>query len=446
MSLNQEQFAELSNMLVQQFDDEGKELDLVVKHNLGSGLFVDYAARDKFRNVVDQLLTTTERKGSTVKLFQGVSRVRRDNESVKAIIARHLPQATLEVSDIARQVAAAAQSVRAVRNCLKIGDVHALVAASRNDLERLASDLDLLARYKTLHDCLHTLQIQFLRLIDSTARKLETDPSASDALIVYLDQLQTKADDAQIAAQGLPDTPGERDEQMGWVLKLAKIIDTLRSAVIDVNGNAAVACVYRLKSVLRAQPSRLGDLIVITARRTPIASLVGTLERVAGASADEGGQGRDLANGIEALQRLIPEQMGLVTQHSEWQKIADFLWQADELLHQRGPEAFEGFQYVWQDLATMTSEIAVSDPASDWAVALTRDAASLERQLPQPPETAISEQAKRCFGMFMSRATNRFYRVDKALHAQCSEIIKLGQPLRRLLEDISDDGHWRGNP
>jgi hypothetical protein len=445
MSLNQEQFAELSNMLVQHFDDDGEELDRVVKYNLGSGLFVDYAARDKFRNVVDQLLTKTEQKGSTVKLFEGVLKVRRDNPDVKAVIVRNLPQVKLEVPNIAREVAAAAQGVQAVRKCLKLGEVHTLVAASRQDLERLASDLDLLARYKTLHDCLHTLQIQFLRLLESTARKLQTDPSASDALIVYVDQLQTKADDAETAAQGLPDTPGERDEQMVWVLKLAKIIDTLRNAVIDVDGNSAVACVFRLKSILRAQPSRLGDLIVITARRTPIASLVRTIERVATASACEEGQARDLANGISALQRLIPDQMGLVAQHSEWQKIADFLWQADELLHQGGPDAFEGFQYVWQDLATMTREIVVSDPASDWAVALTKDVVGFEQQLPTPPSTVMSDQAKRYFGMFMSRANNRFYRVDKALHTQCSEIIKLGQPLRRLLEDIADDGHWRGD-
>jgi hypothetical protein len=441
MPLNSEQFEELSDLLVQHFDDEGKDLDRVVKYNLGSGLFVDYAAHDKFRNVVEQLLTKTEQKGSTVKLFEGVLRVLPDPDG-RAIIARILPQATLAAPETVKQVAAAAQGVKAIRARLGIAAVHALVATLRNDLERLASDLDLLARYKALHDCLHTLQIQFLRQIDSAARKLETDPSsASEALLEYLSQLQTKSVDAQEAAQGLPDTPGERDEQMGWVLKLAAIIDGLRAAVEEVDGHAAVASVYKLKFILRQQPSRLGELIVITARRTPITHLVETLQRVAEASVGEDGQARDLTNGIAALQRFIPDQMGLVAQHSEWQKIADFLWQADELLHQGSDELLEGFQFVWQDLASMVREITSSDPAADWAIALNRYAAAFERAFPMPPSAAVSDQARLCFGMFMNEANKRFYWVDKALHAQCDEIIKLGQPLRGLLEEIPDDGH-----
>jgi hypothetical protein len=193
--------------------------------------------------------------------------------------------------------------------------------------------------------------------------------------------------------------------------------------------------------MLRAQPPRLGELIVITARRMPIARLVETLQQAAGASICEDGHAQDLAGGIAALQRLIPDQMGLVSQHSEWQKIADFLWQADELLHQGSAEALEGFQYVWQDLTAMVKEIAVSDPASDWAIALNRDAAAFENAFPMRQGTAVSDQARRCFGMFLNGANNRFYRVDKALHALCDEIVKLGQPLRALLEEVPDDGH-----
>jgi hypothetical protein len=184
MSLNSEQLAELGELLVQQFDDEGKELDKVVKYNLGSGLFVDYAARGKFRMVVDQLLEKTEQKGSTVKLFEGVIRVRSDNAEVRAAIARDLPQALLAAPETARQVADVAMGVKAVHARLGIAAVHDLILTSSNDLERLVADLDLLARYKKLHDCLHTLQIQFLRLIESAARKLGTDPSASEALVV----------------------------------------------------------------------------------------------------------------------------------------------------------------------------------------------------------------------------------------------------------------------
>jgi hypothetical protein len=268
MSLTPDQLSELGELLVQQFDDEGIDLDKVVKYNLGSGLFVDYASRGKFRTVVDQLLEKTEQKGSTTKLFEGVLRVRR-NPDVRATIARIFPLARLSDPETEKDVAEATLGVRAVRARLGIATVHDQIVASRSGLERLAGDLDLLSRYKSLHDVLHTLQMQFLRLIDSAARKLETDSSASDALVVYLDQLQTHAIDAQAAAQGLPDSPGERDEQMGWVLKLISIIDGFRTAVMTRDGHSAIGSVYKLKTILRGQPSDLNKLIVITARRPP---------------------------------------------------------------------------------------------------------------------------------------------------------------------------------
>ncbi len=441
MSLTSEQLEELSGLLIRQFDDEGKELDKVVKYNLGSGLFVDYAGHGKFRNVVDELLKKTEQKGSTVKLFEGVMRVRPDNPEVKAIIARNFPQILLTAPETAKQVADVAIGVKAVRARLGIAAVHDLVVTSRNDLERLVGDLDLLARYKKLHDCLHTLQIQFLRLIDNAARKLETDPSASDALVVYLDQLQIQSIDAREAAEGLPDSPGERDEQMGWVLKLISIINGLSTAVMKRDGQAAIASVYKLKTILRGQPSHLDELILITARRTPIARLVETLQKVAEASKGDDGHSSDLTNGIAALQRFIPDQMGLVAQHSEWQRVADFLWQAEELLYQASPESLEGFQYVWQDLSSKVREIAASDPVADWAIELNQHARDFETAFPLPAKPPVPDAARLHFKYFLSEVTTRFYKVDKALHAQCNEMIKLGQPLQRLLEEVSDDSH-----
>ena len=47
------QLEQLSEVLVTKFDDKGVELDRVVKFNLGTGLFVDYAGPGSpFRTVV----------------------------------------------------------------------------------------------------------------------------------------------------------------------------------------------------------------------------------------------------------------------------------------------------------------------------------------------------------------------------------------------------------
>src|SRR5262245_62273624 len=140
MILARDQLSELAELLVQHFDDEGRDLDKVVKYNLGSGLFVDYAARGRFRTVVDQLLEKTEQKGSTAKLFEGVLRVRNNNPDVRATIARIFPLARLSNSKTEKDVADAALGVGAVHARLGMATVHDLLVASRNDLERLARD------------------------------------------------------------------------------------------------------------------------------------------------------------------------------------------------------------------------------------------------------------------------------------------------------------------
>jgi hypothetical protein len=439
MSLNPQQLQEMSELLIQQFPDDGKELDRVVKYNLGSGLFVDWADHGKFRDVVYQLLDRTERKGATVKLFEGVLRVRPDIPDVRAIIARNLPGALSDVPQTAKQVADATVGLNVVRARLRIAAVHDLIVTSRNDLERLASDIDLLQRYKTLHDCLHVLQIKFLRLVAKAARDLDKDPSASEALMVYIDQLETLTVNALVAAQGLPDSPGERDRHLNWLADLKTIINGLHAAVLKYDSHAAVGLVYQLKCIVRGQPTHLDELIVSTARRTPIDRLVETLKKVAEASDDQDVSSRDLTDAIVALQSIIPDQLGAVAQHSEWQMVAVTLWQAEDLLHQGTAEALEGFQYAWQYLARKVREITASEPAAPWAKDIDGSMANFETAFPIPATPPVSDAARLRFNDFLSKSTKRFYAVDLALHNHCKEIVKLGQPLQRLLQEASND-------
>jgi hypothetical protein len=439
MPLNTKQFEELSNLLVELFDDDGEDLNRVVYYNLGRRLFVDFASRrDTFREVVDKLLTKTEQKGSTTALFVGVLKFFPDNKPAREIIARVLPQTMLPAPEAAEQVAAAAEGVKAVRARLVHADVRAFVRTSRADLEGLVCNLELMARYKVLHDCLHTLQMGFLRLIEGAAQKIGMD--SSDDFFVYLDQLQRMLPEAEDAAAGLPDTPGERGEQLGWVLRVCAIIDTLAEAAQEGNRNTAIGAIYKLKPILRHRPSNLNALILKTSEQTPIARLVETLQRVVAASGN--GQSRALTDGITALNGLIPDQKGLVAQHSDWQEISDSLWAADELLHECSANSLLGFQCLWQDLTAMVKDITASDPASEWAIKLNRAVAAFEKAVTMPMLAAsVSDEARRSFNAFKTAVNYRFYSVDIKLRNLCNEIIKLGQPLRRLLEEISDERH-----
>jgi hypothetical protein len=437
MSLSPQQLEELGDLLVDNFDDQGVELDQVVKFNLGSGLFVDYVGHGSpFRTTVGQLLAKTEQKGSTVKLFEGVIRFR---PAVKEAVARILPEAVVAAPETAKQVAVVLKSVMGIRTRLGNASVRRCILNSCDELKKVVVDLDLLARYKALHDCLHILQLKHLRLLANAARLLRTDPSAAETIAEYLDQIRIQASNARTAAQHLPDTPGERDVEMGWVSALEAVVNGLHEALMTNDEKAAIASVYQLKAILRAQPARLDYLLVITARRAPLSKLVDTLQYVSEAVKNFDKSPPDLTNGIVAVQRLVPDQMGLLAEHTAWQQVTSELWQADEALYLGNSDSLEEFQYVWQSLWNKVSAIIRSDPTSTWAVLLNQHASEFIKAFGLPATPPVPAPVKARFSLFLRDAMFQFYTVDKRLLAQCAEIIKIGEPLQRLLEEASNE-------
>ena len=439
MSLSPTQLERLSEIVVTNFDDKGSELDQVVRWNLGAGLFVDYAAPGfPFRTVVAQLLAKTEQRGSTVKLFEGVIRFR---PTVKDAVAHILPEVVIAPPEMAKQIADVLEGVRGVQARLDIPAVREPILHSYDDLKRVVVDLDLLTRYKTLHDCLHNLQIKHFRLVTSAAKRLQEDPLASDTLGEYLYQLRIQASNARTAAQGLPNTPGERDVELGWVDTLDSIIDNLHSALLVNDDKAAIKVVYLLKAILRRQPADLDHLLVITARRLPLSRLVDTLKNVAAAPISGDAAPLDLTSAILALQRLIPDQMGLIAEHTAWQQVAKDLWQADESLHLGSPDSLEEFQYIWESICNKTLAIIRSNPTVAWAVSLEQQISGFDKAFPLPATPPVPEPVKSRFGLLQRDALFQFFIVDRSLHGQCTEIIKLGEPLQHLLEEASNDSH-----
>lgn len=394
-----------------------------------------------FRTIVAQLLTKTEQRGSTVKLFAGVLKFLQNDARAKDIIGRLLPEALAAAPETATDVESACRGVEAVRAHLGIAAVRDRIMSSRQDLKRVAGDLDLLARYKALHDSLHMLQMKHFRLLARDAQQLGTDPSVSETLSEYIEELRIHSLNARAAAAGLPDTPGERDVEMEWVVALDSVVEGFRTALENNDARAATGSVYKLKAILRRQPARLDNLLVVTARRAPLSCLVETLQEVAKACADGNGHSSDLTEAIQALQRLIPDQMGLIAEHTAWQQVASDLWQASESLYRASSDSLEEFQYLWQSLWTKVQLISASNPAAAWAMTLNRLGAEFEKAFSDSAMPPVSAPVLALFKRFLNEAMFHFFNVDKTLHSQCGEIIRLGKPLEDLLREVSNATH-----
>ena len=75
--------------------------------------------------------------------------------------------------------------------------------------------------------------------------------------------------------------------------------------------------------------------------------------------------------------------------------------------------------------------LARTEPESDWAKATKKQAALIDADVAGHIDLAMDK-----FEYYRKAALFHFYQVDKALKAQCVEILKFRAPLRSLLSKV----------
>ena len=173
----------------------------------------------------------------------------------------------------------------------------------------------------------------------------------------------------------------------------------LHVALINDDDRAAVRSAYGLKRILRTRPRDLDQLLVTTARRIPLSKLVNYLKDIAEASVGRDARSPYLTSAILALQRFIPDQMGLVAEHTAWQQVDSDFWQADAALHAANPESLEEFQYVWEALWSKMLVIIASNPTAAWAVSLDQHGKQFIVAFPMPATPPVPESVKVRFNL-----------------------------------------------
>jgi hypothetical protein len=426
---------ELTDLLCSALPTEA-DLEMMVAESLHTDLHTDYVADGlPLRPTASALIRALDARGITPTLLRAVLAARPTRADLREVVARYHPEALptdtdTKVTELGRALDAAARG-------LADPAVRALVEESRGSVERLRREVDVLARYKDLHDCLHQIQLKLLRQVADTARRLRTDPTAGGMLDEQLDDLRTLASGAREAAAGLPDTPGTlRAVELRWVSTLDAVAESLRTALDTLEDQPAAEAVRSLRSILRVQPFRLNELLAVTAQELPLGQLLETLRRVALAVAERSGPTADLDAGTAALEELIPDLLGHVREHWLWQEAEKDLWLAEEEIHKGTPEGMAEFQYVWDDVTRRVQALAAADPAAQWARDVTRFEAELRAALEAAPAEPV--RVRLAFDRFRRSVLIRFYVVDGALKEKCGKVTAIGEPLDNLLRQVPD--------
>ncbi|WZO98232.1 hypothetical protein EP7_005290 [Isosphaeraceae bacterium EP7] len=356
------QVGELTHILCQLFNLA--ELTRLTRTHLELDLEVEIATpKTGLLEVAYNLISHLDRHGRVDQFLGAVTAERPLDDGLRQFIGRIRGDA--QSPPIEKQISEVNEALEAVAKRAKADPaVQAALGETKAQFKIVRDELTYLARYKALHDCLHTLQMQ-LTAVSRAAQAFPDDPTAGRDLVAFADQLQRQARRARKAIGGLL---SEAEETI-WVDEFDQALVAAREAVRAVDGAPLTAAVEALAQLL-PQSIRINDQMIGAARRLglqldPLATTMSSL-----ASGTDGGVADRLKAGAIALRGLTPQLVGLTSVHDIWQKIDSALTTAEAFPNASPARRVPRWPRVKADIARVCPPGSALDPAAD-PVALT---------------------------------------------------------------------------
>lgn len=312
--------------------------------------------------------------------------------------------------------------------------------ATGNGLETATTLIDTLATYKNLHDALQSFEygISSFQVLVSAAGQMDTDVEQVRVLQKFLGQLRFVCQQVGQFVAALPQGPTLRDIEQAWIDRLVAAAEDLRAA-IGTHSDAVYDAIYDVRSVLRGIPSRLDQQIFVTARSLPFGMLANGLNAIAGKLPTDDPAVAPIKDARDSIMVLASTINARVLEHQKWQEIDRILADLAELI-----ESVDGatpakanvvlqFSRRWRNLTSKVKILSDLDPGSQWTVEIANYGARLNDQLTR--ET-IDSTFILAFEAYRDEAQQRFVQVDLALKRECTSLVRVSEPLHRILEDL----------
>jgi hypothetical protein len=409
-------------------------LEMHVKRKLGINLYEIVEEKSTLKLQVYKLLKASERDGYTTSLLRSMAEAKPGRFDLRRAIAQHYPQALEAPPSPGVQSQTIVTGVETLQiQLVESPAVRDVIGASREELDSLMEKIDILFNYKVLHDCLHTIQLRQYPIIVDKVKQFRTDPLTSADLETDILELKDICSDARKAAEALPDDAAARAQQLQWVRTLESAIAELRKGVDDSDDHGVARAVRLIRRVIRQEPFRVNALLIFVADTLPLEELAQTIEKVISTTVGAGGvPASELKDALHSLRNnILPQLRGRVAEHKQWQEVENDFWEAEDCIERRTSDSIEEFSELWPDTKSRVESLALTEPETDWARATKKQASLIDADVARHVDSAMEK-----FEYFRKTALFHFYQVDKALKAQCAEILKLRAPLRSLLSKV----------
>jgi hypothetical protein len=417
-------------------DFELGELDAVVFRSTGERLFKDLVGEGdphvitayKLLNALGEL-----GEGKYVRLFLAhVLASRPNNADLRQLIGQACPEALTAEIETRKQVPAVLAGLVITKSMLNDPVVKQALLESRGTLAVVIRDIDILEAYKNLHECLHQLQITSFSSLRTRAKQLAADPSQGELLRGFNEQIIVAYTKARLWADKLPEGPATRGLETLWIDALEAASDRYQPALDAENARDLLGALNEVRRVIRKEPFHLNNMVYGTAKDMPLQTLTAALQGVSAV----GSVPPALATAYTSMRDLQTTLLGRVREHKLWQEADNKIWELEEMFDHASDEARADFIFLWPSTKNAVMELAALDPKAKWAENTKVYMGRVDDELARG---GSNKDLWEEFDAYRREARVRFFRVDAQLRADCAQLVRIGAPLREIMEKLDGE-------
>jgi hypothetical protein len=430
MCLTGEQYEKLSVALSRAFDNTSFEQ--MVQFKLGKELFALVSPDGGLQAVAFRLIKVAEKEGWTEALIRGAYVSRPNNPHIREFVEQHFPRAreARDPTEHARDIVSGLAALTAIVQRLSDPAVRLLIGEFRADFKLTSEKVEMLGRYKVLHDHLHQLHTKYLRSMTDAVATFRQNPAQLELLESYAMQLKADAGRARDVARKLRTFSVENE----WIESLEQVAgDVLNVFEADPADDARLHKGLRtLRRVMAEEPIRINALLCDTASDLRLSQLRDAMEQISASlerTGDLGDSARQFRAGLSALTLLHPRLDGLLQEHFVWQWLDKEFTASDA---QPGATPEERFPR-WEAFKVRMLKLCASGEEKEWAKSL----ASLIRELEEAGLARNTVLFGRRYNKFRTVAADRFFNVDAELRDLSDQLARVADAIGDLLKVVT---------
>jgi Effector-associated domain 1 len=428
--LTGQQFSQLQELLVDAFNPDS--LFQLVRLEMGVDMYKEYVATGQpFKDSVFDLINALEERGTTISLIDAVIVARPNKMDIQSL----LPAMRDVLATVASTVSSAQVSVveRAIQSVSTMMDHDLLSEESSKMLQELRSGLELIQSYKTLHDCLHKVQMK-LNALETEARALGLpgQEDAADRFESCLNDFIMEGINAHQCVLTLPTNPALFQEaEQNWLKQYDAAVALAKIGWEKADGKSARLSASKFRSILRREPCRIDSILRSCAGGLDLEALKALLDQVAKRPKQTPENTRVLIEGQLAVELLFRKLKAMLNQHNQWQEIDQTLWEAEDALPAAGAVEVDAsnFEILWGDLSSALSLLVDTAPASDWAIVLMEQ----KNKVDAAWKLQVWKDLTRAFRQFRRTCLMYFFKNDSDLKGLADEVAQLRKSIDQLL-------------